>query len=82
TVTTRGQKHIRELHALLPDCRAVMLYFVNRGDCTSFSPGDERDPTYGELLRQAVAAGLEVLPCGFEVSPQGVRYRGLLDLVL
>jgi sugar fermentation stimulation protein A len=78
TVTTRGQKHIQDLQALLPDCRAVMLYFVHRGDCTSFSPGDERDPKYGTLLREAVAAGLEVLPCCFEVSPAGLRYRGLL----
>ena len=39
TVTTRGQKHIQELQALLPDHRAVMLYFINRGDCNQFSPG-------------------------------------------
>lgn len=82
TVTTRGQKHIKELHALLPDCRAVMLYFINRSDCTSFSPGDEKDPKYGELLRAAVDAGMEVLPCAFDVSPEGLRYRGLIDLVL
>ncbi len=82
TVTTRGQKHIQELVALLPEHRAVMLYFVNRGDCTQFSPGDERDPLYGQLLRGAVEAGLEVLPCSFEVSPQGLRYRGLLERVL
>ena len=82
TVTTRGQKHIQELRSLLPGCRAVMLYFINRGDCTSFSPGDERDSKYGELLREAVAEGLEVLPCAFEVSPEGLHYRGVLDAVL
>lgn len=82
TVTTRGQKHLRELCALLPEKRAVMLYFINRGDCNAFSPGDRADPVYGELLREAIAAGLEVLPCRFEVSPEGVRFQGLADLKL
>jgi sugar fermentation stimulation protein A len=82
TVTTRGQKHIRELQALLPEHRAVMLYFINRGDCTQFSPGDEKDSTYGQMLRLAVQAGLEILPCSFSVSPQGLAYQGLLELVL
>ena len=82
TVTTRGQKHIRELHALLPETRACLLYFINRGDCTAFSPGDNTDPTYGQLLRAAVEAGLEVLPCRFEVTPIGIRYLGLASLVL
>jgi sugar fermentation stimulation protein A len=80
TVTTRGQKHLREMTALLPEARAVMLYFINRGDCTAFAPGDEADPTYGALLRTAIAQGLEVLPCRFEVTPQAVYYRGLASL--
>ncbi|MGB3615096.1 MAG: DNA/RNA nuclease SfsA [Elainellaceae cyanobacterium] len=82
TVTTRGQKHLRELTNLLPDARAVMLYFINRGDCTTFSPGDTTDPEYGALLRAGVAQGLEVLPCRFEVTPSGMQYLGLATLVL
>jgi sugar fermentation stimulation protein A len=82
TVTTRGQKHIRELKALLPDARACLLYFINRGDCTAFSPGDSADPTYGELLRDAVEAGVEVYPCRFKVTPEGIQYLGLADLKL
>jgi sugar fermentation stimulation protein A len=80
TETTRGQKHLRELMALLPLTRAVMLYFINRGDCTEFSPGDRTDPVYGKLLRQAIAVGLEVLPCRFDISPEGIRYLGLAKL--
>jgi len=82
TVTTRGQKHLRELMALLPQNRAVMLYFINRGDCSEFSPGDRADPTYGRLLREAIAKGLEVLPCRFDVSPTGIRYLGLAKLII
>lgn len=80
TETTRGQKHLRELMALLPRSRAVMLYFINRGDCTEFAPGDSTDPIYGKLLRDAIALGLEVLPCRFDVSPEGIRYLGLAKL--
>ncbi|MCU0567295.1 MAG: DNA/RNA nuclease SfsA [Oculatellaceae cyanobacterium Prado106] len=82
TVTTRGQKHLRELTDLIPQARAVMLYFINRGDCPQFAPGDSADPEYGQLLRGAIAQGVEVLPCRFEVTLTGVRYLGLAELNL
>jgi len=81
TETTRGQKHLRELMALMPQNRAVMLYFINRGDCPEFAPGDRTDPVYGKLLREAMALGLEVLPCRFDISPVGIVYLGLARLV-
>jgi sugar fermentation stimulation protein A len=81
TVTTRGQKHLRELiQVKQAGARAVMLYFINRGDCIKFAPGDETDPKYGELLRVAIQAGVEVLPCRFNVQPDGIVYLGLADL--
>ncbi|MGC1392782.1 MAG: DNA/RNA nuclease SfsA [Coleofasciculaceae cyanobacterium] len=79
TVTTRGQKHLRELMALIPQARAVMLYFINRSDCTSFAPCDSADAVYGELLRQAVERGVEVLPYRFEITPQAISYLGLAE---
>lgn len=78
TETTRGQKHLRELIGILPEAKAVMLYFINRGDCDRFAPGDSKDPKYGELFRQAIAAGVKILPCSFEVSPEGIRYLGVV----
>ncbi len=82
TVTTRGQKHLRELTALLPEATSVMLYFINRNDCPTFAPGDSADPLYGKLLREAIALGLQVLPCRFDVSPLGIRYLGLASLTV
>ena len=79
TVTTRGQKHLRELIALLPSAQPVMLYFINRGDCNIFAPGDLYDPEYGNLLRKAITAGVEILPYRFEITPQGVRFLGLTE---
>lgn len=82
TVTVRGQKHLRELMALLPTAKSVMLYFINRNDCPYFAPGDNFDPIYGQLLRKAVEQGLKVLPCRFEISLQGIRYLGLAEFLL
>jgi sugar fermentation stimulation protein A len=83
TVTTRGQKHLRELISIKDDnTRSVLLYFINRGDCDRFAPGDRADPEYGKLLRSAIAAGVEVMPCSFDVTPDGIEYLGLAELVL
>jgi sugar fermentation stimulation protein A len=82
TVTTRGQKHLQELTTLAPDAKSVMLYFINRRDCDVFAPSDLCDPKYGELLREAVAKGVEVLPCRFEITPQGISYLGLAKFLL
>ena len=81
TVTTRGQKHLVELTNLVPQAKAVMLYFINRGDRDRFAPSDSCDPKYGELLRQAVVRGVEVLPYRFEISPQGISFLGLADFL-
>lgn len=82
TVTIRGQKHLRELTALVSEAKTIMLYFINRGDCKVFAPSDRCDPQYGELLREAVSQGVEVLPCRFEITPQGISYLGLADFLL
>jgi sugar fermentation stimulation protein A len=80
TVTTRGQKHLRELKELSAIAQVVMLYFINRGDCDQFCPGDTADPEYGKLLREAVKLGLKILPCRFQITPQGIEYLGLAEL--
>lgn len=82
TVTTRGQKHMQELMDLLPEKQAVMLYYINRDDCTQFAPGEVADPTYGRLFREAIAQGVKILPCRFQNTPSGVTYLGLADLIL
>ena len=82
TVTTRGQKHLRELTDLVPETKAVMIYFINRGDCDIFAPSDSCDPKYGELLRTAVEQGVEILPYRFEITPQGINFMGLADFLL
>ncbi|MEE3716123.1 DNA/RNA nuclease SfsA [Tumidithrix elongata RA019] len=83
TVTTRGQKHLRELMSVVNgDSLAAIIYFINRGDCDQFKSGDRADPEYGKLLREAIACGVKVLPCRFHVTPQTITYLGLAELVL
>lgn len=82
TVTTRGQKHFQELMALIPQAKPIILYFINRQDCDRFAPGDNYDPNYGKLLRQAFNAGVEILPLRFQITPQEIRYFGVAELLL
>jgi len=77
TVTERGQKHLEELMAVLPEARAVLLPCLSRADVTRFAPGDSADPRYGELFRQALAQGVEVVPCRYGFEADGVRWLGV-----
>ena len=72
TVTERGQKHLQELMHVLPDARGVLVPCLSRPDVTAFAPGDSADPRYGELFREAMACGLEVLPCCFRFEADRV----------
>ena len=80
TVTERGQKHLRELMALLPEARPVLLPCLSRDDVTRFAPGDAADPVYGALFRQALAAGVEVLPCRYRLDAQAVCWLGVAEV--
>ena len=77
TVTERGQKHLEELTALLPDARGVLVPCLSRPDVIAFAPGDSADPRYGDLFRQAIAAGVEVLPCCFSFYEDQIKWEGV-----
>ena len=81
TVTERGQKHLEELMGVLPDARAVLLPCLSRADVQRFAPGDSADPRYGELFRQALAAGVDVLPCRFGFDAKGVTWLGVAPVL-
>jgi sugar fermentation stimulation protein A len=82
-VTVRGQKHLRELcRARGEGCRAVIFFLVQRGEATAFSPAAAIDPEYGRLLREAAAAGVEVMAYRSIVSPEENRVGVRLPVVL
>ncbi|QUE74997.1 DNA/RNA nuclease SfsA [Stutzerimonas stutzeri] len=82
-VTTRGARHLRELAALAREgIRAVQLYCVNLTGIEAVRPASEIDPLYADALREAVAAGVEVLAYGVELSEQEIRLAHRLPVVL
>jgi sugar fermentation stimulation protein A len=81
--TERGSKHLRELAVLARQgIRAVQLYCVNLSGIEAVRPAAEIDPHYAAALREAVAAGVEVLAYGAELSPAGIRLSRRLDVIL
>ncbi len=69
-VTTRGQKHLDELVRLRAEGhRAVIFYLIQRTDARVFRPADAIDPVYGEKLRRAVAAGVEIITRDTRMDP-------------
>ena len=81
TETKRGQKHLQELMRLPSETKKVMLYFINRSDCEYFNAAQKYDPTYAQLFTQAINQGVLILPCRFQVTPQGVQYLGLAQVL-
>jgi sugar fermentation stimulation protein A len=82
-VTSRGAKHLRELAALARNgVRAVQLYCVNLSGIEAVRPAVEIDPAYAQGLREAKAAGVEVLAYGVEISPLEIRLVRRLDVQL
>lgn len=76
-VTERGAKHLRELTAIAQaGGRAVMLYVVQRTDCTRFRLAPDLDPGYATAFDAARDAGVEVLCHGTEIAPDGIRLAG------
>lgn len=61
-VTTRGQKHLRELTEMAKSGhRAVLLFTVLHSGIENVSPAHHIDANYSRLLQQALKKGVEIL---------------------
>lgn len=73
SVTARGTKHLAELSDMARQGhRAVMLYLVQRTDCTRVTLASDIDPAYGVGFTAARAAGVEAMALGCQISPEGI----------
>lgn len=82
-VSTRGQKHLKDLIELKSmGHRAVMLYVVNRTDVKSFEPAIEIDPTYSKLLLEAKKAGVEILAYQSEITIEEIKIKKPIKVIL
>ena len=81
SVTTRGAKHLDELAAMVAEGhRAVMVYLVQRMDCTRFTLAADIDPGYDRAYQRARAAGVETLVLATNVTTEAITAAGLLPL--
>ena len=73
SVTARGAKHLAELAKMAEaGHRAVMLYLVQRTDCSAVTLAADLDPTYAAAFLEATARGVEVLDFDCAITPEGV----------
>ena len=81
--TQRGAKHMRELASLARQgIRAVQLYCVNLSGIDAVRPAEEIDAAYAAAVREAKAAGVEVLAYGALLTPTEIRLAHRLDVQL
>lgn len=70
----RAVKHLKALERVVDaGDRAVMLFIVQRMDCTAFTTADDIDKAYGPVLREAASHGVEVLCYSCHLSPEAIR---------
>ncbi len=80
SVTARGAKHLAELANVVREGhRAVMLYLVQRTDCTTVGLAEDIDPAYVAAFR--AAAGVEVIVLGCSIDPTGVEVGAPLTFI-
>ena len=73
-VTKRGARHLEELANMAGQGdRAVMLYLVQRTDCTQVSVAADIDPAYARACRQATTQGVEIMGVSCDISVHGLQ---------
>jgi sugar fermentation stimulation protein A len=83
SITTRGQKHLRDLIELKQEgFRTCMLYIVNREDGEIFKPASEIDPKYASLLKEARNAGVEVLAYKTKLTTEEVVITNRIETII
>ncbi|RDD60785.1 DNA/RNA nuclease SfsA [Ferruginivarius sediminum] len=83
SVTARGAKHLYELANMVEaGHRAVMLYVVQRTDCTRFEIAGDIDPAYAKALEDARARGVEAYCYACDITLERIRLDGRLALAL
>ncbi|MEM6891744.1 MAG: DNA/RNA nuclease SfsA, partial [Pseudomonadota bacterium] len=81
-VTARGAKHLGDLSSMVGEGhRGIMLYLVQRTDCTQFSLARDLDPAYGRAFDEARRAGVEILCYGTRIDRQGVQIGEKIQVV-
>ena len=76
--TERGAKHLRGLtEAAKAGFGAYVLFVIQMADVKYLRPHDERDPAFGQALREAAENGVTVMAmdCAVDVDSMDIRLR-------
>ena len=81
--TERGVKHINELVSCMADgFEAAVCFVIQMDGMKSFSPNDATHPAFGDALRAAYAAGVQVLAVGCRVEPERLEITYRIPVIL
>lgn len=83
SVTARGTKHLKALAQMAASgARAVMVYFVRRGDAETFTLADDIDPDYAAAFADAHARGVEAIAIASEVTLESLELPHAIRLLV
>ena len=72
-VTARGARHMEELsNVVSAGHRAILLYLVQRTDCSAISLAYDIDPAYAAAAQAARTAGVEMICYSTSITRKGV----------
>ncbi len=81
--TARGVKHLEELTRIRQEgMEAAVLFVVQMDGVTAFSPNDATDPAFGDALRRAKDAGVEIAAIDCLVRPEEVTPGQRVPVIL
>lgn len=79
SVTARGTKHLGELAQMAQQgARAVMLYLVQRTDCSAVTLAADIDPAYAAAWHRATQAGVETLCLTCAITPEAITLAKMI----
>ena len=81
--TERGAKHLRGLARLAQEgYGAYVLFVIQMADVRYLHPNDVTDPQFGQALRDAAAAGVQILAVDCAVTPDTMQIGSAVKIQL
>ena len=81
--TERGAKHLRGLTELVRQgFGAYVLFVIQMEDVQYIHPNDATDPAFGAALREAAAAGVQVLAVDCRITPETMTIHSAVEVKL
>ncbi|HZK24282.1 MAG TPA: DNA/RNA nuclease SfsA [Oscillospiraceae bacterium] len=81
--TARGRRHLAHLADLQREgCRCAVIFIIQRGDADYFAPNRRTDLQFGQSLRQAASAGVELYAYRCRVDQAGMTLAERLPVLI